>query len=86
MTRQYSIENESFLDLLDLDVKLVERLLDEFAHRVGLAGGQNKVLWDTCLLQHSPHSLDVVASCYRPLALRKPCKLRTRNLPWPQSR
>src|SRR6185295_13460966 len=44
---------------LPVEVELAERDLDELAHRVRLAGGDDVVV-GAVLLQHGPHRLDVV--------------------------
>lgn len=49
-------------DLLNLDSELGEGFLHEFTNRVGLAGRQNEV-FSGRLLQHEPHTLNVVLCC-----------------------
>ncbi len=44
----------------DLPADMGERLLDEFAHRMLLAGREHKIV-GLVLLQHQPHAFDVVA-------------------------
>lgn len=48
--------------VLDVHAEQGERLLDELADRVRLAGSEHEV-FRLRLLQHAPHALDIVARC-----------------------
>src|SRR4249920_1829158 len=50
----------SFAPPMDAATDHRKRPLNEFAHRVAIAGSQHIVIW-LRLLQHHPHALDVIA-------------------------